>query len=369
MGTVLELKNVTKKLGGRRVVDDLSFTVEAGEIFGFLGPNGAGKTTTIKMIVGLLDIDRGEILVNGKNVRRSFERAMRDIGAIIENPEMYEYLSGKKNLKLYGRMYKRIPKARYAEVIEAVGLSGRIKDKVKKYSLGMRQRLGLAQALLHNPKLLILDEPTNGLDPEGIKELRDTLRDLADNHGVAVLVSSHLLSEMELMCDRFGIIDHGVLSDIRSLADIKSGENVAGAAHYNFEVGSEELALNVINEYLTPVIDRLSEEPLSVADEIDPSELQDIVTTEPTLPISSGNRITDLSSVELTREQVAGINRALVAAGVDVYSITRSTHSLEDEFLSIVHSAEAENSSKGKKKKKKEKKKKEKDSAKEETKE
>lgn len=223
MKKVLEVIDITKEIDKFRAVENINFEVYEGEIFGFLGPNGAGKTTTIKMITGLYKITKGKILINGYDVEKHFEKALESVGAIIENPEMYGYLSGLDNLKIYGRMHEGVDEKRIREVINLVKLENRINDKVKKYSLGMRQRLGLAQALLHKPKLLILDEPTNGLDPMGIKELREMLRELAIKDNIAVIVSSHMLGEMELMCDRFGFIDNGHMIGLRSKDDIKSG--------------------------------------------------------------------------------------------------------------------------------------------------
>ncbi|WFA06180.1 ABC transporter ATP-binding protein [Bacillus sp. HSf4] len=217
METLLQLKNVSKTIRGRKIIDGLSFDVHAGEIFGFLGPNGAGKTTTIRMIVGHMKISAGEIAVCGVSVKDNFEKAAAHIGAIVENPELYKFLTGYQNLQQYARMTKGVTKKKIDEIVELVGLKHRINDKVKTYSLGMRQRLGLAQSLLHDPKLLILDEPTNGLDPAGIREIRDYLRRLTKERGLAVIVSSHLLSEMELMCDRIAIIQNGKLRNIQSV--------------------------------------------------------------------------------------------------------------------------------------------------------
>ena len=356
MSVVLELKNVSKKLGGRKVVDSLSFTVNSGEIFGFLGPNGAGKTTTIKMIVGLLSIDEGEILIEGKSIKKNFEKAMQTIGGIIENPEMYDYMSGMANLKMFAKMHGNISKERIDEVVELVGLTGRIGDKVKKYSLGMRQRLGLAQALLHEPKLLILDEPTNGLDPAGIKELRDTLRTLADEKGVSVLVSSHLLSEMELMCDRFLIIDKGVFTDIRSLDDIKE-ESLDGKSDYSFEVSDADKALDIITKYLNGKqqaeydkfirLESLNAKPEEIpADSPEGETPQAEVNDDNTPSIDPGIEkkakemflpvaISSLSGISLGREEVADIAELLVAEKIRIYSITRIVHTLEDEFLAL----------------------------------
>jgi len=224
---IISLGNVTKRIGRTTIIDNLTFDVPQGEIFGFLGPNGAGKTTTIRMIVGLMSITEGQILIKGKNIKTEFEEAIRHIGAIVESPEMYKYLSGYQNLVHYARMVPGVSKERIDEVVSLVKLENRIHDKVKKYSLGMRQRLGVAQALLHRPSLLILDEPTNGLDPAGIRELRDYLRYLTRKEGITVVVSSHLLSEMELMCDRVAILQRGKLVDVMPIQDLTGGSDQA----------------------------------------------------------------------------------------------------------------------------------------------
>ncbi|MFP3126363.1 ABC transporter ATP-binding protein [Ectobacillus funiculus] len=222
---IISLRNVTKRIGRTTIIDDLTFDVPQGEIFGFLGPNGAGKTTTIRMIVGLMSITKGQILIKGKNIKTEFEQAIRHVGAIVESPEMYKYLSGYHNLVHYARMVPGVTKERIDEVVSLVKLENRIHDKVKKYSLGMRQRLGVAQALLHRPSLLILDEPTNGLDPAGIRELRDYLRHLTRTEGITVIVSSHLLSEMELMCDRVAILQRGKLVDVMPIQHFTQGND------------------------------------------------------------------------------------------------------------------------------------------------
>jgi len=239
---ILELKNVTKKYGKKIIIDNLSLSVESGQVYGFLGPNGAGKTTTIKMIVGLISIDKGNIRINGLDVTKKHENAMKNIGAIVENPDLYDYLSGMENILLYARIHS-IKKDRINEVIELVDLKLRINDKVKKYSLGMKQRLGLAVALLHNPKLLILDEPTNGLDPAGIKKLRDTLKELAHKENIAVFVSSHMLSEMQLMCDKVAIIDGGKIIKVDDLSNTENGNN-----QYIFEVSDIDNSLRILED-------------------------------------------------------------------------------------------------------------------------
>ena len=224
--TVLELKNVSKSFGKRKVIDNLNLEVQEGEIYGFLGPNGSGKTTTIKMILKLISSDSGEIKVNGYDTTKEFEKAMECIGAIVENPDLYKYMSGIDNLRLHARI-RNIDEKRIEEVLELVELKGREKDKVGKYSLGMKQRLGLALTLLHKPKVLILDEPTNGLDPAGIKKLRDILKEISHQEGVAVFVSSHILSEMQLMCDKVAVLDNGKIVKVENITNIDdNGETI-----------------------------------------------------------------------------------------------------------------------------------------------
>ncbi|HBJ1649771.1 MULTISPECIES: ABC transporter ATP-binding protein [Clostridium] len=301
MKAVLELKNVSKVMGNTTLVEDISFTVNKGEIFGFLGPNGAGKTTTIKMITGLYSISKGEIYIDGKNVKKQFEKALQGVGGIIENPEMYGYLSGKDNLKIYARMHDGVTKQRIDEVVNLVKLGNRINDKVSKYSLGMRQRLGVAQALLHKPKLLILDEPTNGLDPMGIKELRETLRELCDKEGLSVMVSSHLLSEMELMCDRFGIIDSGKIIDIKTIDDIKKNESL-NIKTYFLEVDDKKKAIRIINSRYPNVA--LNEDKEGI-------------------------------KISCQKDELAKINKELVINDISVFGIRVITKTLEDEFMEV----------------------------------
>ncbi|GIP60559.1 ABC transporter ATP-binding protein [Paenibacillus woosongensis] len=220
--TVLSVNQVSKKIGGKLLVNRLSFDIHKGEIVGLLGPNGAGKTTTIRMIVGLISMSEGDIFVMDKSIRRNFTEAIAHIGGIIENPEFYRHMSGYDNLKQYQRMAEGITEERIMEVAKLVGLEQALHKRVKAYSLGMRQRLGIAQALLHRPSILILDEPMNGLDPAGIREMRDYLKQIARDEGIAILVSSHLLSEMELMCSRVIVIQQGELVTVRSLEEHQS---------------------------------------------------------------------------------------------------------------------------------------------------
>jgi len=223
MTGIVQLQNVTKTIKGKTIIDSLSFEVKKGEVFGFLGPNGAGKTTTIRMMVGLIGLTSGDIKIGGHSIQSNFEQAVSQVGAIVENPEMYKFLTGYENLIHFARLSNHVNKEKIDEVVKLVNLSDRIHDKVKNYSLGMRQRLGVAQALLHEPEVLILDEPTNGLDPAGIREMRDHLKMLTREKGLAVIVSSHLLSEMEMMCDRIAILQKGKLVDVQTIQDFKNG--------------------------------------------------------------------------------------------------------------------------------------------------
>lgn len=219
---VLSVKGVKKQIGGKPIIKDVTFDVYGGEIFGFLGPNGAGKTTTIRMLVDLIKPTSGEIRICGYDVQRNPEEALRYVGCIVENPEAYPFMSGWENLEQFARMMKDVDLARITEVVKIVGLDARIHDKVRTYSLGMRQRLGIAQALLGRPKLLILDEPTNGLDPKGIKELREFVRMLA-SEGISLFISSHLLSEIQLMCDRVAIISNGLVLAVGKVEELLHG--------------------------------------------------------------------------------------------------------------------------------------------------
>jgi ABC-2 type transport system ATP-binding protein len=295
---VLQLRNVTKSIGGRKIVDNLSFDIPAGEVFGFLGPNGAGKTTTIRMIVGLISMSKGEALIKGISVSEHFELAMTHVGAIVENPEMYKFLTGYQNLVHFARRHKGITKDRINEVVQLLGLQNRIHEKVKRYSLGMRQRLGVAQAILHRPSLLILDEPTNGLDPAGIRELRDYLRKLTREEGISVIVSSHLLSEMELMCDRVAIIQAGKLIDIRSLQEARDSIESKIVIEVGDQLGAQQLLASIFDASRITV---------------------------------KGNQL------ELAADKAAipDITRLLVSSEIDVLGIHAVQKSLEDQFLEI----------------------------------
>lgn len=305
METALKIEHLNKSLGKKQILNDVSFETYKGEIFGFLGPNGAGKTTTIKVAVGMLSLDDGTISICGKDLKKDFEGAMSNVGGIVENPEMYKYMSGYDNLKQYARMRKGVTKQRIDEVVEIVGLSNRINDKVSKYSLGMRQRLGVAQALLHNPQVLILDEPTNGLDPAGIKALRDILKKIAHEEKVSIIVSSHLMSEMELMCDRVGIIANGKMLAIKTLSEFV--EDTKGTTStYKLEVDDADHAKEVIERFANVDVNIENDNFLTI-------------------------RISSQSQVLIPE-----INRQLIMNDVAlIQSIKEETKSLEDAFIEL----------------------------------
>lgn len=224
MENILECKNLCKKFGRKEVLKDVSFAVAAGDILAFIGPNGSGKTTTIKLILGLQKIDSGSVTINGFDITKDYIKAIAKVGSIVENPDSYMNMTGLENLQLVANCYNNISKDAIMEIVKYVGLESRINDKVCKYSLGMRQRLGIARALLNKPDILILDEPTNGLDPEGIKDLRDLLKTLA-NDGMGILISSHNLAELESFCNKVCIIDKGVIIESSDVKEFKKNEN------------------------------------------------------------------------------------------------------------------------------------------------
>ncbi len=301
---LLKVSHLNKSIGGRQILHDISFEVYAGEVFGFLGPNGAGKTTTIKIAVGLLSLDEGSIMINGIDVKKNFEKAMANVGGIVENPEMYKYLTGMENLKQYARMRKGVTQERINEVVELVKLSNRINDKVSKYSLGMRQRLGVAQALLHRPKVLILDEPTNGLDPAGIKELRDILKETAHKENISVIVSSHLMSEMELMCDRVGIIANGKMIGVHSLEEMISASN-SKVSEFMIRVDNKAAAFNMID---------IAEDKKKIVEDM----------IEVSLPTENAD------------EEISRINYMLIKNGIKLYTVSQKENKkLEDVFIEL----------------------------------
>jgi ABC-2 type transport system ATP-binding protein len=299
------MRNISKHFGKRKVLSNVSLTVNEGEILGFLGPNGAGKTTAIKIMLGLLNADGGEVIINGYSIKNDFENALKKVGGIIESPDMYNYMTGYENLMLCARMHG-LGRERVLEVAEQVKLAGRLNDKVKKYSLGMRQRLGVAQAIINKPNLLVLDEPTNGLDPVGIKELRDMLRDFA-RCGAAVFVSSHLLAEMELMCDTLCIIEEGVVIAQKSLTDFITEKDKEDRLNYTLSVGDIDKAVAILSG---------NGFEISVSD--------------------------SLLHTLVTKEKAAAMAKLLSLNDVDLYSMTAEQKTLEDAFLQATHGSKGQ---------------------------
>ncbi|MGG0153031.1 ABC transporter ATP-binding protein [Bacillus mycoides] len=298
MTTILSVRDLKKVIGKKTLVEDISFDVKQGEVFGFLGPNGAGKTTTIRMLVGLIKATEGTISIGGYSIKENFREAMRQIGSIVENPELYTYLTGWENLKQFARMLGDISDERIIEIARMVHLDERIHDKVKTYSLGMKQRLGIAQALLGNPKLLILDEPTNGLDPAGIRELREFIHKLVKEENMSVFISSHLLSEVQLICDRVAIIHKGKMITVAPIEELI------------------KTASDRVEWVVTPI--SKAKDMLDAAEEVEEVSVED-------------ERL-------LCRMDVASINvwnKHFVENGIDVHSVKELVFTLEDLFIEL----------------------------------
>lgn len=295
---VLKVSHLSKKIKKSPIIKDVSFELKRGEILGLLGPNGSGKTTILKMLVGLIKPTSGTILIEDIYLHKEFEKAITNVGAIIENPVMYDYLSGYDNLVHFFRMTDRFSYERIDEIIDLLRMDDYVSDKVYTYSLGMRQRLGLAQALLHKPSILLLDEPTNGLDPEGIKSLRETLRKLAVEEEVSIIISSHILAEIELICDSVLVMDDGICIERGLLSDLQNGTSTKHI--YSFKViNGDNLQSLLQNEYYSDKIQYHS----------------------------SG------FSLELDVQEVAKLNKLLVEAEIDVIGIERTGSPLEELFL------------------------------------
>ncbi len=297
---VLEIERISKSFGRLQAVEDLSLHVEEGDIYGFLGPNGAGKTTAIRMMLGLVTPSAGTARIFGHDIRREFKRAIRNVGAMVEGPASYGYLSARTNLRLFGLLSGGVSEQRIVEVLQMVGLARRADQKVKAYSQGMRQRLGIALALLERPRLLVLDEPTNGLDPQGTREIRNLIRRIRDEEGTTVFLSSHYLAELEQICDRIAIINRGRVLREGNL-DALLGER---AHMVSLEVGLEqtEAACALLQDRFGFTADALRR-----------------------------------GHLEFEREQCqpAAANRALLEHGIEVSGIVTRRQSLEEYFVSL----------------------------------
>jgi len=249
---VLKCENLKKQVKKKIIVENVSFSINKGDVVGILGPNGAGKTTIIKLILGLIKISEGKVFINGFNIEENFIKAIEKVGAIVENPDSYMYLSGYDNLKITANNYKNISKNRIDEVIKIVGLENRIRDKVSTYSLGMRQRLGIAEAIINGPELLILDEPTNGLDIDGTIEMRNLIKKLSQQ-GIAILIASHNLAEIDKLCNRIITIKNGrVISD----DTIDNFKKISTDSTYIYELNSIENLRDVLLDYKFEIIDK-----------------------------------------------------------------------------------------------------------------
>lgn len=287
MKKLLECQDLCKSFGKKQILKNVSFELDEGDILAFIGPNGSGKTTTIKLILGLQGIDKGSVNINGFDIKKDFVKAIEKVGAIVENPDTYMYLSGWDNLKLTANMYKNISDEAIKDIVKLVDLETRIHDKVSKYSLGMRQRLGIARALINKPNILILDEPTNGLDPEGIKDLRNLLKKLA-KEGMGILISSHNLAELESFCNKVLIIDNGTIIETSEVKEFKNNDN-----KYVFTVSSTE--------------------------KIDIEGIYEVSKTK--------------FSFNGDKESIAKIVKKLVKENIDVYEVKMQELTLEEAFL------------------------------------
>jgi len=299
----ISLKKVSKTINGKNIVFDISFEVKKGEIFGLLGPNGAGKTTTIKMITGLSKVTEGDILICNKDLKSS-NRIVSHIGAIVENPTFYDYLSGYSNLKIYSRMFDGVSSSDIEVAVKKMGLEDRIKEKVKYYSLGMKQRLGIALAMVHNPDILILDEPTNGLDPSGTISMRNYLKELAHEYNVAILISSHLLNEMENICDKVGIMYKGKLLKVQNLTK-SSDFNYKNT--YKIETSNNKVA----NKLLSTYIDRIDQENKKIY-------------------------------INIYKQEVNGILNLLLSKNLKIYDFSLIKPNLEEYFIDLINNEKSE---------------------------
>ena len=299
MSAIIRISNLTKDFKDVRAVDDLSFTVNSGEVYGFLGQNGAGKSTTIRMILTLIRPSSGSIEVFGMDLFKNRREILRQVGAIIEKPDLYKYLTALENLRIFAAMSGvKVPGKQLMEQLDKVGLADRANSKVRTYSQGMKQRLGIATALVHNPKLIILDEPTNGLDPQGIADMRNLIIHLSRDLGKTLVVSSHLLSEMELIADSMLIIDKGK-------------KLVEGKVDTLFDPAETLVELNTL----------------------DNDAAYKTLKDSPAGKYLAGHRA-DCLLLKLHRNEVPGMLRELVSMGLPILSF-HSRHSLEDYFLSL----------------------------------
>jgi ABC-2 type transport system ATP-binding protein len=297
---IIEVKNIAKRFGAFDAITDVSFNVYKGDVFGFLGPNGAGKSTTLRCMLSLITPDKGEILLFGKKIGSHRNEVLRRVGCIIEKPDFYKYLSAEKNLEIFARISGTTSsKKDIYKMLDFVGLSGREKDKVSGFSHGMKQRLGIAQTLLHQPDLIVLDEPTTGLDPQGIIDIRELILQLRKEHNKTVILSSHQLSEIEIIANRMVIINKGQSIIEGEVSQLLNSEELVA----KIEVSNADMAIEVIAKKLTQI---------------------QIIHTD-------GN----ILHVVMERTQIPHLVDSICKEGIGIYSI-ESKRKLEDYFIKMV---------------------------------
>mgnify|MGYP004664579581 FL=1 len=282
----ITVRNVSKSINGKKLLDNISFDAYEGEIIGLVGKNGAGKSTLLKIMTGLYKMDEGEILYYNYDLNHDFEKAMSIVGTIIETPDMYESLTGKKNLKLFKTMLKGVDEGTIEEIVKILEMEKYLGKKFKTYSLGMKERLAIASSLINKPKILILDEPTNGLDTEGIKKIMDTLKELKDT---TIIISSHMLSEIEELCNKIIFINNGKIQKIK----IKENNN---KRNVKFEVDDYTKAKLLLNKYC----------------------------------------INESLEVYESDETISKLNKRLVQNDINVYRISEKNNKLEEEFFEML---------------------------------
>ncbi|MEI2398673.1 MULTISPECIES: ABC transporter ATP-binding protein [Paenibacillus] len=297
----LIIDQISKKMGSKDILKNVSLSVPKGKIFGLLGPNGAGKTTLIKIMVGMMKMSSGDVRIGGSSIQSDYKNAIERTGAVIENPSFYEEMTGFQNLRYISAFRKKLGKEDIVRQLKAFGLNESANKRVKKYSLGMKQRLGLAVSLLHNPDLVILDEPTNGLDPQGIIDLRKILRELAEKQGKTVFLSSHLLSEVEMLCDYYGVMNNGEIVEIK--------ENLRMINEFRYTLSFERLHVEQAKQLLIKAGHK----------------------------VENNNGANDLAFL-LPEEQIMSVIHMLRQHDIDVLNMKQGRKTLEEDFIELLKS-------------------------------
>lgn len=293
---ILKCTKLKKQIKSKILVEDISFSINTGDVVGFIGPNGAGKTTVIKLILGLMKLSSGNVKINGYDIEKDFVKAIEKVGAIVENPDLYMYLSGYDNLKMTANYYKNIPKSRIDEVIKIIGLEKQIKDKVSTYSLGMKQRLSIGEAIINKPELLILDEPTNGLDVEGIIEMRNLIKSLSQQ-GMAILISSHNLTEIDNLCNRIIAIKNGKIITDDTIEHFKNDSKVMS---YELKLSCLDNIEKIVSKYKFEILKE------------------------------------NIIKVYISKEDISKLMQILITNNYQIYSVQETKLSSEDAFLKKV---------------------------------